>query len=83
MNPKRLSLKLTQEEADSIGLVLMRDSDTTNRYSADQPPSDATYRLLSVFRHAVTRAGGEDMYPDLPHIPGIFEGQPKPKRRRG
>ena len=83
MRVKLLSVKMTQDEAYAFGRILMRDQDTTNRYSDEHPASDKSYRLLTVFRRAVVAAGGEDMYPEMPHLPGIFEVQPERKRRRG
>lgn len=74
MRVERISVNLTQDQAESVAGILMRDQHTTSRYSDEPPTTVKGYLLLTMFRHAVVEAGGQDRYLLMSHLPETSGG---------
>ena len=79
---RRFPFYLDQDEVDELAWVLARDHDTTNRYNTERPTPDKAFRLLSALRRqCCDRSGAADPFPHMPHVPGVFDGGGRNRRR--
>lgn len=80
---KRFPLYLDQTQIDELASMLMRLQTFLNLASDDHTAPDRPLRYLTILRRqCCDRSGASDPYPEIPHVPGIFEGSSGDYRSR-
>ncbi len=79
---KRFPFYLSQTQVDDLAQLLYTHQAIIDTISPVRPTPDRAFRFLTDMRQqCCDRSGAEDPFPDLPHVPGIFEDAEAERRR--
>ena len=81
MSRRTFPLYLDQQGVDELAQLLYVHQHVIDVVSERPAPDKAFRALTELRRQCCVRSGAADPFPDLPFVPGIFEGKPKRRRR--